>query len=574
MKKSIVLAPAVAIALTGLGTPVAFAQDAEPTETPSEATPEAAAEAEEPAPAEEPKAEETTDEAEEPAPKKEAEPKPAEEPVPEKAEKDSESAPDGSSESDDSEDQDANDAEASTGSITTEKTTVNADEVEAGFVITVKNDSTTAGMSVTATAEPGGSKELTVAPGAEARINVTELSADIAALRTDGGTITVTGTIPDDGDGQVEPLNITVNADDGNETPPPGDGDEGNETPPPGDGDDETPPPGDDEDGETPPPGDGDEDDDTPSPETPPSEDDDADDAAALSLSISPEQISAADFVDEGKGVTIVATGCEPGTEATIRVSLDGSGDIDGLDDVETVAEDGTVSFRVWGDSAGNAAAYEGTYNVVVDCEGEDALTGSFRVGDPTPPPGDDDDDDNGARPGDDDDDARPGDDDQDEAVARSLAIDPERISAADFVKEQAVSITATGCTPGTAATLTVTPSGSSGVTGHTDTQTVGEDGTVTFGVRGINADAPHVYAGTYEVRVACEGGEDLTGEFVVGDPGHGGSDDSGHDDGRTLPRTGTELSGLAAGAALLVIGGASLLITRRRGTGSTPGDI
>ncbi|QCP04225.1 LPXTG cell wall anchor domain-containing protein [Brevibacterium sp. CS2] len=271
--------------------------------------------------------------------------------------------------------------------------------------------------------------------------------------------------------------------------------------------------------------------------------------------------------------MTIVATGCEPGTEATIRVSLDGSGDIDGLDDVEAVAEDGTVSFRVWGDSAGNSAAYEGTYNVIVDCEGEDALTGSFRVGDPTPTPGDDDDDD-GARPGDDDDDARPGDDDQDEAVARSLAIDPERISAADFVKEQAVSITATGCTPGTAATLTVTPSGSSGVTGHTDTQTVGEDGTVTFGVRGINADAPHVYAGTYEVRVACEGGEDLTGEFVVGDPGHGGSDETGHDDGRTLPRTGTELSGLAAGAALLVIGGASLLITRRRGTGSTPGDI
>ncbi|MCX0276819.1 LPXTG cell wall anchor domain-containing protein [Nocardia zapadnayensis] len=550
MKKSIVLAPAVALALTGLGTPVAFAQDAEPTETPSETTPEEAAEAEEPAPAEELKAEAPTYEAEEPAPKKAAEQKRAEDPVPEKAEQDSESAPDSSSEPGDSEDQDANDAEASTGSITTAKTTINADEVEAGFVITVENNSPTAGMSVTATAEPGGSKDLTVAPGAIARINVTELSADIAALRADGGTITVTGTFPDDEDGQVERLNITVNADEGNGTPSPGDEDEGDDAP-----------------------GDEDEGGGTPGPEAPPSEDDDADDAAALSLSISPEQISAADFVDKDKGVTIAASGCEPGTDATIRVSLDGSGDIDGLDDVETAAEDGTVSFRVWGDSARNPAAYEGTYNVVVDCEGEDALTGSFRVGDPTPPPGDDDDDD-GARPGDDDDDARPGDDDQDEAVARSLAIDPERISAADFVKEQAVSITATGCTPGTAATLTVTPSGSSGVTGHTDTQTVGKDGTVTFGVRGINADAPHVYVGTYDVRVACEGGEDLTGEFVVGDPSRGGSDDSGHDDGRSLPRTGTELSGLAAGAALLVIGGASLLVTRRRGAGSAPGDI
>lgn len=571
MKKSIVLAPAVAIALTGLGTPVAFAQDAEPTETPSEATPEEAAESEEPAPAE----------SEDEAPKDEArEPAPEEKP----AEKSKESEP--ASEEPKAPAQEDEAAAPSTGTLTGPDT-ITADQVAAGFEISASNDSTTSNMKITFTNTFGNSSGYRfVDMGKSATYTITDLKHLADKFRAEGGTITVRGTwLADEGDPYLEHT-ITVLADepstpppgdgdDGNETPPPGDGDE--DTPPPGDGDNETPPPGDgDEDGETPPPGGEDQGDDTPGPEAPPSEDDDADDAAALSLSISPEQISTADFVDEDKGVTIVATGCEPGTEATIRVSLDGSGDIDGLDDVETVAEDGTVSFRVWGDSAGNAAAYEGTYNVVVDCEGEDALTGSFRVGDPTPPTGDDDDD-NGARPGDDDDDARPGDDDRDdsdEAVARSLAIDPERISAADFVKEQAVSITATGCTPGTAATLTVTPSGSSGVTGHTDTQTVGEDGTVTFGVRGINADAPHVYAGTYEVRVACEGGEDLTGEFVVGDPGHGGSDDSGHDDGRTLPRTGTELSGLAAGAALLVIGGASLLITRRRGTGSTPGDI
>ncbi|WP_146000611.1 LPXTG cell wall anchor domain-containing protein [Brevibacterium ihuae] len=250
-----------------------------------------------------------------------------------------------------------------------------------------------------------------------------------------------------------------------------------------------------------------------------------------------------------------------------------------GHTETRTVGDDGTVRFGVRGEDSSNPDGYEGTYNVVVECAGGDALRGQFTVGDPAPPSDDDDDDD--SRPGEDD--SRPGDDrddrddrgdDSDEAPARALAITPERISPADFVKEEAVSITASGCTPGTDAVLTVTPAGSSGVTGHTDTQTVGEDGTVTFGVRGINADAPHVYAGTYEVRVACEGGEDLTGEFVVGDPGHGGSDDSGHDDGRTLPRTGGELSGLGVGAALLVIGGATLLVTRRRGTGASPTDV
>ena len=550
MKKSIVLAPAVAIALTGLGTPVAFAQDAKPTETPSEATPEEVAEAEEPAPAEKPEGEAPNDEASEPAPKREPEQKPT--PEPEKSENTG-----AGQETEKVDTEKKAEAAPSTRTLTVPDT-LTADRVAEGFEISASNDSTTSNMEITFINTFGNSSGYRfVDMGKSETFTITDLEHLADKFRAEGGTITVRGTwLADEGDPYLEHT-ITVLADE-TASPPPGDGDDdgGEKTPPPGDGGDGS---------ETPPPGDGDD-------VTPPPSDD-ADDAAALSLPISPEQISAADFVDEDKGVTIVATGCEPGTEATIRVNLDGSGDIDGLDDVETVAEDGTVSFRVWGDSAGNPAAYEGTYDVVVDCEGEDALTGSFSVGDPTPPPGDDDDDDNGARPGDDDD-ARPGDDDQDEAVARSLAIDPERISAADFVKEQAVSITATGCTPGTAATLTVTPSGSSGVTGHTDTQTVGEDGTVTFGVRGINADAPHVYVGTYEVRVACEGGEDLTGEFVVGDPGRGGSDDSGHDDGRTLPRTGTELSGLAAGAALLVIGGASLIVTRRRGTGSTPGDI
>ncbi|MBR7502803.1 LPXTG cell wall anchor domain-containing protein, partial [Mycobacterium tuberculosis] len=82
---------------------------------------------------------------------------------------------------------------------------------------------------------------------------------------------------------------------------------------------------------------------------------------------------------------------------------------------------------------------------------------------------------------------------------------------------------------------------------------------------------------GKYDVSVTGANDTDdespLTGSFkVVGDDqgnGGGGSDD-GKDGGNggggsDLPRTGAELTGLAAGAGLLLVGGAAVVLTMRR---------
>ena len=115
---------------------------------------------------------------------------------------------------------------------------------------------------------------------------------------------------------------------------------------------------------------------------------------------------------------------------------------------------------------------------------------------------------------------------------------------------------------------------------------------------------------GEYNVTVDVEGAEDLTGAFTVvtngteverdddeddaqgGDSGSGsdngsdsGSDDNGSNGGNSgsnnsrsgnaadLPRTGTELTGVALGAGLLVVGAAAVVLTRRRGASSDPAE-
>ncbi|RAE85294.1 hypothetical protein DN545_41355, partial [Burkholderia multivorans] len=53
------------------------------------------------------------------------------------------------------------------------------------------------------------------------------------------------------------------------------------------------------------------------------------------------------------------------------------------------------------------------------------------------------------------------------------------------------------------------------------------------------------------------------------GDNGSGaGGNDGGSGSGNYLPRTGVELDGLAAGALLLLVGGATVTITMRRKKG------
>lgn len=170
--------------------------------------------------------------------------------------------------------------------------------------------------------------------------------------------------------------------------------------------------------------------------------------------------------------------------------------------------------------------------------------------------------------------------DDPSTPAERELSVDPEKIAAADFVKADAVTIVATGCEPGKDAELAVTPE-SENIGTHVDTATADADGTAAFTVFGDNPEAAESYIGAYDVIVSCPGGDDLTGAFTVtagdvsDDDGSGGDDkgkddngkngDDKRDDRSRLPRTGSEFTAAGAGLALLAIGTAGIMLTRRR---------
>ena len=149
----------------------------------------------------------------------------------------------------------------------------------------------------------------------------------------------------------------------------------------------------------------------------------------------------------------------------------------------------------------------------------------------------------------------------------RALSIDPKTIEAPDFVSEQGVQVSATGCTADTAATMTVTPNNGKIEEFEQDAE-VGAEGTARFGVRGLDASMVDSYIGTYEVSVDCEGGDPLTGSFEVVAEGDGpGAGDGGNGGGGgDLPRTGNEALPLVISAgALIVLGLAMTLGSRRR---------
>jgi len=182
-----------------------------------------------------------------------------------------------------------------------------------------------------------------------------------------------------------------------------------------------------------------------------------------------------------------------------------------------------------------------------------------------------------------------PSDEPTEEAPAeRELSIDPSRVTVSDFVNEdEGVNITATGYAPGQTVELEVFPQNDS-VNDFTLEGTADENGVVTFGVYGTNAANADVYLGTYEVRVAAASDDDaanagseaapaagayaagdadepLTGSFeVVADEGAAPGEDDENGEG-SLPRTGSELTGLGVGAGLLVAGAAAVYVTTRR---------
>ena len=165
------------------------------------------------------------------------------------------------------------------------------------------------------------------------------------------------------------------------------------------------------------------------------------------------------------------------------------------------------------------------------------------------------------------------------------LTVSPETIDAADFVVEnKGVTLAVENCEPGSDVHYLVTPKGNSNVTAYDNTVKADDEGNASVNVYGTSANDPSAYLGDYDVTVTC-GDDELTGAFTVSDDanaggsdgnedgnedgnadgGNGGDDDGNGNGGGDLPRTGTELTGLVGGAALLLIGGAAVTMTMRR---------
>ena len=168
-------------------------------------------------------------------------------------------------------------------------------------------------------------------------------------------------------------------------------------------------------------------------------------------------------------------------------------------------------------------------------------------------------------------------------AAEATLTVSPETIEAADFVKEdKGVTLAVENCEPGSDVRYLVTPEGNSNVTAYDNTVKADDEGNASVNVYGTSANDASAYLGDYDVTVTC-GDDEMTGAFTVSDDanaggsdgnedgnedgnGNGGGDDGDNGNGGgELPRTGTELTGLVGGAALLLIGGAAVTMTMRR---------
>lgn len=271
--------------------------------------------------------------------------------------------------------------------------------------------------------------------------------------------------------------------------------------------------------------------------------DEDADTLNA-SLTVIPEEITAEDMANEEKGFEIRVSGVKAGD--TVTDSLTGQ--------AETVEKDGTFSNRLfWKGDPSDLEEGPVDFTVTVkrgegEAAQEQVLNGTITiVAEPEAP------------------------------AEASLTITPKKLEAGDFVNEKkGVTLTVKDCKPGEDVRFQVNPKGLQ-VTAYDRTVPADKDGSATVTVYGTSSDSS-AYVGDYTVTATC-GDEVLKGAFSVTSAAKGGGDD-GDDDksdgsnddttttvnpGSDLPRTGADLSGLAAGALLLLIGGAAVTLTGRR---------
>lgn len=178
-----------------------------------------------------------------------------------------------------------------------------------------------------------------------------------------------------------------------------------------------------------------------------------------------------------------------------------------------------------------------------------------------------------------------PGSEDEDKkaapAATQALVIEPTEISSENFL-DKGIKLGVTGAKPGEKITITVEHAQGK-VDRYTMTKEADDEGKATFGVQA----KVKAVLGTYNVRAQAESfDEPQGGSFTVvtngtdvdegGNGGNGsgsgsGSDNNGSGSGSSsdLPRTGAEMTGMALGVGLLVVGAAAVIITRRRMTAS-----
>ena len=150
--------------------------------------------------------------------------------------------------------------------------------------------------------------------------------------------------------------------------------------------------------------------------------------------------------------------------------------------------------------------------------------------------------------------------------ATQALIIDPTEISSEDFLNE-GIKLGITGAQPGEKITITVEHAQGK-VDRYTMTKEADSEGKATFGVQA----KVKAVLGTYNVTAQADSfDKPQGGSFTVVTNGtsvdEGGENSS--DNGSDLPRTGAEMTGLALGVGLLVVGAAAVVITRRRMTAS-----
>lgn len=269
--------------------------------------------------------------------------------------------------------------------------------------------------------------------------------------------------------------------------------------------------------------------------------DDDAVDPIEASLKVDPKEITAKDLATKEKGVSVTVSGVKAGDKITD--SLTG--------ETETAEKDGDYVLHLWYEgNPDNLEPGKVPFTVTIDREGTESVTlkGDITVIDEKP-----------------------------EAPAEaSLTVSPKSIEADDFINEKkGVTLSVKDCKPGSDVRFMVMADGNSRITAYDRTVQADKDGKASVSVFGTSSDAS-AYVGGYSVTATC-GDDTMKDSFKVtaganagggGDHGNGGGDNAGGGSGSELPRTGAELDGLAAGALLLLVGGAAVTITVRRRKG------